>query len=309
MVEIGIPAYNSALYVGDAIRGCLMQQYDPIRVIVADDCSSDNTVDAVQHFQPDKRIQLSRNEKNIGRVGNYRHILYDLAQSDWYINLDADDYFVDPHFIKHGMEMIKANGDNEIAFYQGNHNIERLRKTLPQFTDLNDEEILVDGKEYFIHFPQIQKNTHCATLYNRTKALPLNFYSADGCLYADFHSLSRLALTGKVILSSKKVAAWRQHPGNASKTLDESKLQKELAALEDVALFAANYLPAPEISKWLSKMKEYYRVNFIYQHSTYAPGWVTIRYIMRNWRFNWLYPRYVFKNFLLMIRRLFIGKK
>jgi hypothetical protein len=204
----------------------------------------------------------------------------------------------------HGMQMIKANGHNEIAFYQGNHNIDKLKKALTRFTMLNDEEILMDGKEYFIHFPQIQKNTHCATLYNRTKALPLNFYSVD-CLYADFHSLSRLALTGKVILSSKKVAVWRQHSSNSSKTLNEINLQKELDSLEDVAVFASGLLSAKEVNKWLLQMKEYYRMTFIYQNSTYAPGWSTIRFILKHWRFDWLYPRYIIKNLLLMGKNLF----
>jgi hypothetical protein len=142
-------------------------------------------------------------------------------------------------------------------------------------------------------------------LYNRTKALPLNFYSADGCLYADFHSLSRLALTGKVILSSKKVAAWRQHSGNASKTLNQGSLQKELDSLDDIALFANNYFSAKQINSWVLQMREYYRMTFIYQNSTYAPGWSTIHFILRHWRFGWLYPRYVIKNLLLMAGNLF----
>jgi glycosyltransferase involved in cell wall biosynthesis len=70
MVEIGIPAYNSGSYISDAIKGCLMQQYKDFKIIVADDCSSDNTVSVVQNFQTDKRVVLSRNERNLGRVGN-----------------------------------------------------------------------------------------------------------------------------------------------------------------------------------------------------------------------------------------------
>jgi hypothetical protein len=230
-----------------------------------------------------------------------------IAQATWYINLDGDDYFTDPQFILHGMQMIEDNGGNEIAFYQGNHNIDKLKKALPDYTVLNEEEILVDGKEYFIHFPAIKKNTHCATLFNRSKALPLSFYSVD-CLYADFHSLSRLALIGKVILSSRKVAVWRQHGNNATRTLTEINLQKELASLDDVATFAHNYISANEISTWLLRMKEYYRMTYIYQKSTSAPGWSTIGFILRHWRFNWLYPRYIIKNFLLMAGSLFKRK-
>ena len=178
--------------------------------------------------------------------------------------------------------------------------MEKLKKALPRFTVLNKEEILVEGKDYFLHFPRIRKNTHCATLYNRTKALPLNFYSFD-CLFADFHSLSRLALTGKVILSSRPVAVWRQHAGNESKSLNEEKLKNELASLNDVALFAKKYLTAAETDRWLQQMTAYYRMVFIYHNSTYNPGWKTIGFIFRHWRFNGLHLRYLIKNFWLML--------
>jgi hypothetical protein len=98
---------------------------------------------------------------------------------------------------------------------------------------------------------------------------------------------------------------WRQHSRNASKTLSENNLKRELSSLDDVALFAQNYLSANAIRIWLKQMKEYYLITYIYQNSTYTPGWPTIGFILRYWRFNRLYLRYVFKNLLLMAGNLF----
>ena len=301
-VTVGIPAYNNSAHIAEAIKGCLAQTYPALKVIVADDRSADTTAAIVQSFAGSEKVQYIQNEKNLGRVANYRHLLYDLAASGWYINLDGDDYFTDPSFIEQAMALISKTGPDEIVFYQGNHNMEKLKKALPRFTQLNAEDILVEGKEYFINFPRIKKNTHCATLYNRTKAVLLNFYSFD-CLFADFHSLSRLALTGKVILSSRQVALWRQHEGNESKSLNEEKLNNELASLKDAALFAEQYLSPAETKNWLKQMTAYYRMVFIYHNSTYHPGWKTIGFILRHWRFNGLYLRYVVKNLWLMIHK------
>lgn len=302
-VEIGIPAYNNAAFIAETIRGCLDQQYPATKVIVADDRSSDNTLAIAQSFSSDSRVMISQNNNNLGRVQNYRHLLYDLASSDWYVNLDGDDYFTDPNFISHAMAMIEKNGGDAIAFYQGNHDINKLKTIFSSYTALNEEEILVEGKDYFLLFPRIQRNTHCATLYNRIKALPIGFYSFD-CLFSDFHSLSRLALTGKIILSGKKVAEWREHGGNASKTLDEKKLPNELAALDEVAVFAKQYITEKEANGWLKQMKDYFKMVFIYHNSTHRPGMKTIRFILKNWQWSGLYFRYIVKNIALMARNL-----
>jgi glycosyltransferase involved in cell wall biosynthesis len=304
-VDIGIPAYNNAAFIAETIKGCLDQQYSAIKVIVADDRSPDNTLAIAQSFSSDARVIVSQNKNNLGRVQNYQHLLYDLASSNWYINLDGDDYFTDPAFISHAMELIEKNGNDAIAFYQGNHDIGKLKTIFTNYTVLSDEEILVEGKDYFRLFPRIQRNTHCATLYNRAKALPIGFYSFD-CLFSDFHSLSRLALTGKIILSGKNVAVWREHGGNASKTLDEKKLPNELAAVDEVAVFAKQYIGEKEANDWLKQMKDYFKMVFIYHNSTHRPGIKTIRFILGNWQWSGLYFRYIVKNIVLMMRNLIV---
>ena len=99
----------------------------------------------------DPRIVFSQNPKNLGRVANYRHLLYDVASSAWYINLDGDDYFTDPLFVNHAMKLIHATDPAEIVFYQGNHDIRKLKRVLPRYTELNEQEILVEGKDFFTY--------------------------------------------------------------------------------------------------------------------------------------------------------------
>jgi len=302
MVTVGIPTYNQELYIRETIEGCLQQTYPHLHILIADDCSTDATASIIRSYTDDKLVEYKLNEKNLGRVGNYRRLLYNYASSPWYVNLDGDDHFTDPDFIAHAMELIGHYPADEIAFYQGNHDLEKIKKILPRFEMLNDEEIIAEGKDYFLNFPRIRKFTHCATVYNRIKALETGFYNFD-CLFSDFQSVSRLSLTGKVILSSRKVAVWRQHGRNESRSLNEQNFQKELASLDAIAQFAANRLEKEQVKKWLRQMKDYYRMVFIYHNSTHAPGWKTVRFIFRHWRFSWLYPRYVIKNLLLMLKK------
>jgi len=105
-VSIQIPTYNQQQYISQAIDSVLMQDYPDLEVIVADDCSTDETEAIVRKYK-DIRVKYFKNEKNIGRVANYRKSLYDYCTGDWVVNLDGDDYFTSPTFISRGMNVIK----------------------------------------------------------------------------------------------------------------------------------------------------------------------------------------------------------
>lgn len=303
IVTVGIPTYNQEAYIKETIEGCLLQTYPQLRVIIADDRSTDTTSGIARSYANDGRLSYKLNEKNLGRVGNYRQLLYSYASSTWYVNLDGDDYFTDPDFITNAMHFIGRYPASDIAFYQGNHDLEKIKKILPRYEELSEQEIIADGKDFFLSFPRIRRFTHCATVYNREKAIKIDFYNFN-CLFTDFNSMSRLSLMGKVILSSRNVAVWRQHSQNESKSLNEQNLQIELASLEAVADFARIHLDKSQTDKWLREMKDYYHLIFIYHNTKHYPGWRTIRFIFRHWRFDPLYPRYVLKNLLLMLRLL-----
>jgi glycosyltransferase involved in cell wall biosynthesis len=305
-VDIGIPSYNSAQFIHEAIKGCLDQDYRDLRVIIADDHSTDDTLRIVEKYAHDPRVVITRNEQNIGRIANYRHLLYDLATADWYLNLDGDDYFADKEFISVALNHINTLKEN-IVFFQGNHDLDQLKKIFPHYTQLSEQEILVDGKDYFMLFHKIRKNFHCATLYNREKAMEVSFYNFD-CLYVDFFSIAKLSLLGKVILSSRYVSVWRQHAGNASKSLTIPLLRHEIESLREVSVFARNYMPVAQTEQWLRDMKEYYRLSFIYYNSTHFPRWAMVGFILRNWKFTMPYPRYLLKNIYLIARNAFKPK-
>ncbi len=303
-VTIGIPTYNQQAYIRQTLSGCINQTYANISVIIADDQSADETEKVIEQFDDD-RIVYKKNSERLGRIQNYHKLLYEYASgASWYINLDGDDYFINKDFINSAMHFINSRPSENIVVYQANHNLDAIKKVLPVYQELGPFEIMVSGKDYFQHFPRIRHFIHCATIYNRISALPLNFYSFD-CLFTDSHSILKLSLTGNVILSSRKVAVWREHAENESKSLTNKNLNRELASLDDLAIFAKSFFTNDEVSKWLKKMKEYYKMIFIYHKSTFSPGWGTIGFIMKHWRFNWLYPRYIIKNLVLMVSAFF----
>ena len=58
-ISVLIPTYNYARYLPEAIESVLSQDFKDFELLVVDDCSSDNTAEAVQPYcARDSRVQL-----------------------------------------------------------------------------------------------------------------------------------------------------------------------------------------------------------------------------------------------------------
>lgn len=87
-VSVAIPVYNGEKYIADAINSVLTQNYNNIEVIVINDCSTDNTLNALATFS--EQICIITNEKNSGASFS-RNQGIKAAKGDYIAFLDADD--------------------------------------------------------------------------------------------------------------------------------------------------------------------------------------------------------------------------
>lgn len=293
-VSIQIPTYNQQGFIHKSIESCLMQDYPNLEINIADDCSTDDTYKFVQPFLQDKRVRYFSNEVNIGRVGNYNKALYVYATGDWAINLDGDDYFTDKSFISNAIEIIMSRQNERIIVYQANHDMNKLLKALPTNERINEETLLVNGTEYFLNYYQVLNFYHCATIYKRAAAIKLNFYTYN-CLFTDFNSIAKLFINNRLLLSSKKVAVWHQHEVNESASLDEEKIKDELAAINELADFAAVQLPGKPVEKWRIKMRGYLLSNYLNMQTTAKQKRVVLKSLIRNFKFDYVIIKQLLK--------------
>lgn len=95
-VIIVITTYNLDKYIGEALDSLLRQKTNfPYKILVADDCSTDNTVNILKHYQknfPDI-IELALSDTNGGSLVNSNRV-FDGLQSEYFSFLDGDDYWV-----------------------------------------------------------------------------------------------------------------------------------------------------------------------------------------------------------------------
>jgi hypothetical protein len=74
LVSMLLIAYNQQDVVADAVRGALAQTWQPLEILISDDCSTDRTFDviraAVAGYTGPHRIVVSRNPANLGISGH-----------------------------------------------------------------------------------------------------------------------------------------------------------------------------------------------------------------------------------------------
>lgn len=98
LVTIGIPTYNRADgYLKQALGSAVSQTYPNIEIIVADNCSTDNTEEVVAGFA-DSRIRYTKHARNIGANNNFNYCL-EQANGDYFLLLHDDD-LIDADFVE-----------------------------------------------------------------------------------------------------------------------------------------------------------------------------------------------------------------
>ncbi|KUG21775.1 glycosyltransferase pgli [hydrocarbon metagenome] len=217
LVTIIIPTYNQADYLGDAVRSALRQDYANLEIIIADDCSSDNTPEIAKKYAGDERLKYYRNETNLGKTANYRRTLYEFAGGEWILNLDGDDYLTDDNYISFAVEQI-GRYQNVVLFTAGVKSVLEKRCRLPHTHRLVKKQTYMEGINLFLNW-QRYKIPHLTSLYHRPTACRIGFYDVD-ISSTDWESFLRLVLHGNVILSEKIAGVWRKHENNLSRAMD-----------------------------------------------------------------------------------------
>lgn len=106
-VSIIMPAYNSALFIGETIESVLDQTHTDWELIVIDDGSTDETVAVVNNYQ-DERIRLLKCERNCGAALARNYGLRE-AKGKWVAFLDSDDRWL-PEKLEKQIAFMEKNG-------------------------------------------------------------------------------------------------------------------------------------------------------------------------------------------------------
>ncbi len=255
LVSILIPTYNQSGYLLQAVESALNQDYPHLEVIVCDDASSDWDPRLLKDFEDDPRLRIHHNPVNLGRVRNYRQSLYELAEGDWVLVLDGDDYLHNPAYVSSAMRIAASEDDIDLVFSNAARLFEKHASSLKAPHENRNLPEVMEGAELFLGLADKKISLfHSTAIYKREKAVNMDFYRRD-IISSDWESLYRYILTGKVAFLDTISSVWRIHGGNATKNISAQDRTNNLQVITEpyIAARALGTFDPSTLDTWLNR--------------------------------------------------------
>lgn len=202
-VSIGMPVYNGAKYIREALDSLLAQTYTDFELIISDNCSIDATQEICEAYaRRDSRIRYVRQDGNKGAAENFRFVL-DCAKADLFMWAAYDDLWGPNYLMDATTLLVDKNIDFVFpAFELRSINLGVSRKFAQDRFKFVESE---DRRWRVLHFMALHYLSHSANIvYSlfRTRFVRAAWMkqdiSNDGALGAAILGLGRGAISNAI---------------------------------------------------------------------------------------------------------------
>ena len=208
LVSIVIANYNSEKYINETLNSLFIQSYSNIEIILIDDCSTDGSVDLINHWKSQKlkNIELILNARNLGG-GVTKLIGLEKAKGEIVGFVDCDDYLHE-----RAVEMMVATHlkfDKVGLVYSDAFEVDSIGKIkglLNKSRELKVCETILDGDCAF----------HFATWKRRYYELCFNGFSSKFNIAYDLDLYYKLEEVSDVMYIDQPLYYYRIHGNNLS---------------------------------------------------------------------------------------------
>ncbi|MEX2162808.1 MAG: glycosyltransferase family 2 protein [Sulfuricaulis sp.] len=208
IVTIGIPTYNRANgFLRETLESALAQTYQNIEIVVADNCSPDNTREVVAGYS-DQRIRYFRHKTGMKPNDNFNFCLQQ-AHGVYFLMLPDDDK-IDRDFVETCMHA--AGHSAQVGIIRTGTRIINANGTV-----INEGKNLVAGlstADFFLGWFSGKTPLYvCSTLYHCEGLKRIGGLHSRHNLFQDVAATAKLAATmGRIDIEETKASA-RQHGG------------------------------------------------------------------------------------------------
>lgn len=143
-ISIIIPVYNSAQYLSEAFNSLLRQTigFNFLQVIFVDDCSADGSPEIIKKYASESpNVIAVCLKENSGTASKPRNIGMEHAVADYFMFLDADDWFADTACEVLYEKIVQTNADMVSGYHSVvNENGTIILDKTPPYQGLDDIE-------------------------------------------------------------------------------------------------------------------------------------------------------------------------
>lgn len=201
-ISVIVVNYNYAKLIRRCVRSLLNQDLDPAHyeIIVVDDCSTDDSIEALDTFIKAGEIKVIKNEENMG-IGASAQIGVANSRGKYIVRVDSDDY-VQPPFLYMLYNFLKFN---------------------PKYVGVSCDYFITDNEERIISVESFKENGIACGLMFRTSYLEIiGSYNPKAKIFEDKDVFKRID-GDKIFHLSVPLYNYVKH-GNS--TTDKHKIRK-----------------------------------------------------------------------------------
>jgi len=233
-LSIGLPVFNGADYLEDALISILAQTFTDFELIISDNASTDGTEDICRTYAlKDKRVKYHRNLKNIGATQNWYRV-FELSCGAYFASAAHDDLYAADYMEKciavldHDPSIIVCYSKTQIIDGQGSRlDDDRISKMLAAKIDT------ISSSPSVRLYNVIGVDYLCIQLYGVMRAQALRATKVFVGYYgSDRNTLAELALIGKIFEIPEYLFFHRIYPEALGAAVYSGRSLQELIFLD-----------------------------------------------------------------------------
>lgn len=225
-LSIGMPVYNGAQFIHEALDSIIVQTFTDFEVIISDNASTDRTQEICESYMAqDERIRYHRNGDNRGAAWNYNQV-FDLSSGEFF-KWAAHDDMLAPEFLEKSIQVLQQDPE-VVLVYPGSILCEEdgeIKGTYYDGLDLRDDAPHLRFRK-FLARPGL-----CHAVFGVMRTDVLRRTSLIGHYpRSDRNLLGELSLAGKFYEIPEKLFYRRVHPHTST---EENITEYQLAVWFD----------------------------------------------------------------------------
>lgn len=218
-VSIIIPCYNTARYLGEAIRSALDQSYAALEIVVVDDGSTDESARVAESFERVRCIRQTNQGVSAARNRGIRE-----TRGDFVVFLDADDR-LNPGALETGVRVLEAHPG--YGFVYGHS-----RDVDNEGNLIAEHDLPVVDAGYASLLAGRGLAPPAVAMFRRGPLEKIGGFNETMKLAEDHDLYLRLAREFPIYCHNRIVADYRQHSRNASHVSPAATLRGVLATID-----------------------------------------------------------------------------
>lgn len=283
LVSVAIITYNQKEFLKEAIESVLLQNYEPLQIVVGDDGSSDGTHELLEEYKkiyPGKFV-LYLGKTNVGLTNN-SNLVQDRCMGKYVAWLGGDDLMLPLKIIKQ-VEFLEKHPNHNIVY----HNLD-------VFESSSNKHLYFFNRVKDKHFGGIQTmikhgtfNGACSSMYRRSAAPPSPSFNPILPVASDWlYSVEHLGNGARIGFIDDVLGRYRRHSHNVSNSKSPLAMQGFTDTINSAEILLKKY-PA-------------YKKEVYYWYSTFYRGRRRVEYI-KNLKKSLSYNMFNIKSVIMLM--------